>query len=296
MQGADPAFRVLDETATAQPLAVYDEIIGNFSSDPEDAPGRPLDRSRVVEFFTSIDYSTGADLNALLDAHESTGGGPVIARWTSALYFGEEDLDPPDGMIEVDFAELVRVAHLEDPDEHLFARLDKMIAAGLAASSAAEYCLYSADGRWISVSWDSNDFYALGGSDAFMDAYVNNRPEAPDDVVTWLSSLGSVFVTWAPVRGWRRPRGPRFLRKLMTRVEYEDRFEGSPTELFLSRLYGPSVAAELWEIHLEMESMSTSFVGDAWRDLAQLKQQRPELESRLLDIWNGSGKPKSAPT
>lgn len=265
-------------------MAVYEDVVPSVEVEPESRPARNFDRVRVADVPSG---SEGEEYRALAAAHSAVGGGPGYLKWVGAICFDEDPVCPDDGILGVSAAGMASLAGADFGSE-----IDSLIVGqACEVIDAHEWAFFSADGSWISVSWDVNDFRVLGASNAFMDVYVEARPEAPDDALTWLHSEGYLFTDSVPVRRVERPRTPRILKPLLSRTEYEDRFEGSTTGEFLARLYGADVAGELWQLHLDMGEYADPLVGDAWKELARMKQERPELETRLREIWDGVSPP-----
>lgn len=281
MPATEQAFYRLSDEELRGALATYEAIAPNVAVEPEAPPARRLDRVRVTDVPSD---SSGEDYRALASAHAAVGGGRVYVKWVGAMFFGDDPVCPDDGIIGVTAPGMGRLAELDDFAAELDPRIDVRTNGFL---SAHDWTVFAADGSWIATSWESNDFRALGASDDFMDAYIAARPESHDDALTWLDSEGYLFTESVPVRRVERPRTPRFLKGLISRTEYEDRFEGSTTGNFLSRLYGGDVANELWQLHLDMNEFANPLMGDAWKELRAMKQQRPELDARLREIWDG---------
>ncbi len=284
MHRSEGTIRALKGVELEAAMAVHAEITGNLDPSGKARTERRFDRVRVAALTGSIDYYD-IELRAIAAGHAAVGGGPILIRWYGA-HSEIGPTGPSDGVVETTAEELVRIAELDEPDDAL-AGLEPDARAGLQNFMSMEWSIFAANGRWMASSRDVEDFYLLGGSEDFMGGYLAVRPAAPDDVLTWLSSTGYLFTNHTLVRRIARPRTPRFLRGVLDREEYEDRFDGSFTARLLERLYGAGVAGELWGLHLEMEDLANSLVGDAWKELAMLKERRPELEARLREIWDG---------
>lgn len=283
MHAAEHAFFKLSDAELRDALAVYESVSANVAVEPESPPTRTLDRVRVTDVPSD---STGEDYGALVAANAACGGGPAYVKWVGAIYFGDDPVCPEDGIIGVTAEGMKQLAAIDD----FASEIDPAInVESNGFLSAHDWTVFAADGSWISTSWESNDFRALGASNAFMDAYIEAKPDAHDDALTWLDSEGHLFTESVPVRRAERPRAPKFLKGLLTRTEYEDRFENSTTGDFLTRLYGREVASELWQLHLDMGEFADPLMGDAWKELRALKKKRPEVETRLREIWDGAG-------
>ncbi len=281
MRATEQAFFEPSTDELRAALDTYESLAPNVVPEPQAPPRRRLDRVRVAD--TPCDTCSD-DYRGLAAAHIATGGGTVYVKWIGALYHGGDPACVEDGLIAVSAEGIRQMAASEDLTE----RMDAMVAGRTGGDlDVYEWTLFAANGSWIAKSVDYNDFRALGADGAFMDAYIAARPDAHDDVLTWLNSEGYLFTRSEPVRRFERPRAPGLLRRLLARTEYEDRFENSTTGDFLTRLYGADVADELWQLHLEMAEFDNPLIGDAWKALRAMKDARPELDARLREIWDG---------
>lgn len=295
-------FRLLDGAELAQAREWYGELVSRDWDDGIVPVDGPLRGRIVFEFGGAADLTSG-HLNAL------RAGAAAVSESKTRIIDGiqavvedrikneKETIDL--GVLSVELSVLEAFCASTDfgtsDGEHWWepeAIKDWPRAARevLTPVFVDGWSLISTRGSWAYASYGSGEDNWIVGSQAFLDAYLEARPEAIFDVLIWMHGDGSFLASGRVTR--RRESIWRWISPFVSEYEraYEPHMQGA-----LERFYPPEDARWIWDTFVASHEANhfPTFISWEGREAKVMGflTADPGIAERLEQIWRGRPKP-----
>lgn len=288
-------FRLLDD-AELEPVRAWNETLVSTAWDEGLDPVDGALRGRIVYEFggaaeVSDDHLRAMAAAALVESDAST----LIVDGIPSSVPDRRDKTIQLAALEVDFENLRRFCATTD----LVTATgdDPWLADSLADWPADARSILDPDfvdgwsmmsplGRWAFGSYGSGDDNWIVGSQGFLNAYLDARPEVIYDVLLWMHGDGSFLASGSVTR----PRKSIWRWISPVTVAHERNF-GSHMKGALERFYPPDDAKWIWDVYVASDDAFEFPWSISWEDreekLMQFFKADPEIARRLEEIWRG---------